>query len=326
MLQSKALIFINAFVAAFFIGSTAALAQYPDKPIRVVVPFPPGGITDFVARAVTPIASKQLGQAIVIENRAGVGGVLGTGQVAESKPDGYTIMLGTISVLAINAALFSNLPYDPEKSFDMLTLATRAPNVLVVHPEFDVKTVDDLIKYLKANPDRVAFGNSGTGSSDHLSTELFWQKTGTRGVHVPFQGSGPSVTSLLGGHTQASFRNLAEVTAHIKGGKLRLIAVATDKRLTEFPDTPTLNETGVTGAEVYSWQGFVAPKGLPPDIRKKVHDALVYGLNDAGVKKALADRGVEAVPSTPEEFAQFQRDEIVRWKAVVKAGNITGTR
>ncbi|NYT26078.1 tripartite tricarboxylate transporter substrate binding protein [Alcaligenaceae bacterium] len=307
-------------------GVAAAADAYPSKPIRVVVPFPPGGITDFVARLVSPVAAKHLGQTIVVENKSGVGGVLGTTQVAQAPADGYTVLLGTVSVLAINAALFQDLPYDPVKDFDSLTLATRAPNLLVVHPDVPANSMAEFLDYLNRQPDVITFGNSGTGSSDHLLTELFWQKTGTKGVHVPFQGSAPTITNLLGGHTKASFRNLPEVAAHIESGKLRALAVASEDRLSAFPDIPTLSELGIDDAEVYSWQAFVAPKGLPAEVRARLHNALVQGLNDEQVRKALKDRGVDAAPTEMDQFTEYQRKEIERWTAVVKAGGISPER
>jgi len=299
-----------------------ASETFPSKPVKLVVPFPPGGITDVVARLVAPLAAERLGQPVVVENRAGAGGVLGTTQVSQAEPDGYTMMLGTISVLAIRPAL-TKVPYDASGSFDRLTLATRAPNVLVVHPDVPARTVPELVDFMKKNPGAMTFANSGTGSSDHLTTELFWQKTGVKGVHVPFQGSGPATINLLGGHTQASFRGLPDVVEHIKSGKLRLLSTETDARIEEFADAPTLAEAGVSGAEVYSWQGFVAPKGLPANVHKILNEALVHALNDARVKEGLKNRGIQAVPSTGPEFAAYQQSEIDRWKAVVKAGNIT---
>ena len=314
--------FRTLFVIAAMCVS-AQTAAYPDKPVTVVVPFPPGGSSDIVARTISAKLKDLLGQPIVIENRPGANGSIGAGQVARAKPDGYTILVGSIGVLSVNSSLYKSITYDPKKDFDLLTLAVRTPNVLVVRPDFPANTVGEFVQYLKKNPDKVSFASTGIGGSDHLSAALFWQKTGTTGINATFNGSGPTITALLGGHADASFRNLGEVTRHIKAGKMKLLATTAGKRLAEFPEAPTMAEAGVDGMEIFSWQGIAAPKGLPKDVADKLSRALIAALKDPGVTKTFNEQGFEAVGSSPAEFTAFQAAEAARWKATIDAGKIT---
>ncbi|RIX99753.1 tripartite tricarboxylate transporter substrate binding protein [Aureimonas flava] len=309
-------------LAASLFAATGALAQpYPDKPLTLVVPFPPGGSSDIVGRSVSEKLALDLGQTVVVENKAGASGAIGAAQTARSKPDGYTFMVGSIGVLAINPWLFKNLAYDPAEDFDLLTLAVRYPNVLVAHPSFPADTAEELIAYMKEHTKKTIFA-SNAGASDHLTTHLFWQKTGTQGIDVTYKGSGPAITDLLGGHAQVSFRNLGEVYSQIKQGQLKLLATTSEQRLPQFPDVPTLTEIGVADGVVYSWQGFAAPKGLPAEVKARLASGLVKALNDPGVTKRLNDIGLEVVAGTPDEFDALQAQELERWKAVVESGNI----
>lgn len=314
---------LSAAVAGVAMMASAHAADYPSKNLTVVVPFPPGGASDLTARLVTNEMQKTFGQPIVVENKAGANGSIGAAQVAQSPADGHSILVGSIGVYAINAALYPSLPYDPAKSFDLLTVAVRTPNVLVASPSFKANSVKELIDLMKAEPDKVTFASSGTGSSDHLTAALFMQKAGVKGVHVPYKGGGPAQTDLMGGHVDVSFQNLGAVSKHIKAGKMKLLAITADKRDAGFADTPTMKESGVTGVEVYSWQAIAAPKGLPADVKNKLHTALVAAINAPEVKGKFTDMGFEVVANTPEQFTAFNDQEIARWKAVVAEGKIT---
>jgi len=321
---------MKTFLRALIAGAVAALAltgpasaAYPDKPVTVVVPFPPGGSTDTVARLMANKMSPMLGQTFVVENQPGATGAIGATRVKRAAPDGYTILVASIGVFATNPFLQKGLQYDPAKDFDLLMVAVRAPNVLVVNPNLPVRNVAELIDYLKKNPDKVSFASSGAGSSDHLTAALFWQQTGTTGIHVPYKGGAPAIQDLIGGHAQASFQNINAVLNHIKAGKLKALAVTGDKRSAALPDVPTLSEAGVKGADVFSWQGVAAPKGLPKDVKDKLHGAMVKALQDPEVVKTMNEQGIEIVANTPEQFAQFLQQELAKWKTVIETGKIT---
>jgi tripartite-type tricarboxylate transporter receptor subunit TctC len=266
---------------------------------------------------------ESFGQPLVVENKAGANGSIGAGQVARAKPDGYTLLLGSIGVFAINPSLYKDLPYDPVKHFDLLTIAVRTPNALVARPNFPASNVQELLAYLKKNPEKVSFASSGSGSSDHLTAALFWQKTGTTGIHVPYKGGGPAHTDLMGAHADVSFQNLGSVANYIKAGKMKLLAVTAEKRAENFPDAPTMKEAGVDGVEVYSWQAFVAPKGLPTEVKARLEKSLNTALNSPDVKNKFNDSGYEVVANTSSEFAEFLNQELSRWKLVIATGKIT---
>lgn len=320
----KTLLSALAFGAiAAVAAASPALAAYPEKPVTVVVPFPPGGSTDTIARTMANKMTASLGQSFVVENQAGATGAIGATRVKRAAPDGYTILVASIGVYATNPFLQKGLQYDPMKDFDLLTVAVRAPNVLVANPGVPAKNVAELIDYLKKNPDKVSFASSGAGSSDHLTAALFWQKTGTTGIHVPYKGGAPAISDLIAGHAQVSFQNINAVLNHIRSGKLKALAVTGDKRSGVLPDVPTLTEAGVKGADVFSWQGVAAPKGLPKDVKDKLHGAMVKALQDPEVAKGLNDQGIEVVANTPEQFSQFLQQELAKWKAVIETGKIT---
>jgi tripartite-type tricarboxylate transporter receptor subunit TctC len=300
----------------------AAFAAYPEKPVSVVVPFPAGGSTDTIARTLSTKLNAALGQPFVVDNKPGATGAIGAAQVKRSPADGYTLLVASIGVYAVNPFLQKNLPYDPAKDFDLLTVAVRAPNVLVVHPGVPAKNVAEFVEHLKKNADKVAFASSGSGSSDHLTAELFFQRIGTKALHVPYKGGAPAISDLLGGQVQASFQNVNAVLAHIKAGKLKALALTGDKRSAVLPDVPTMAEAGFSGVEVYSWQGVAAPKGLPKDVKDKLVKAIAAALNDADVKPKLVEQGFEVVANTPEQFAQFLNQELARWKSVIEKGGI----
>jgi len=300
-----------------------AYAAYPEKAVTIVVPFPAGGSTDMVARAIAPKLQQSLGQPFVVDNRAGATGAIGATAVKNAAPNGYTIMVASIGVFAVNPFIQKNLQYDPVKDLDPITVAVRAPNVLVANPAFPASSVAELVALMKKNPDKITFATSGAGSSDHLTAALFWQKTGTSGVHVPYKGGAPAITDLLAGHADVSFQNINAVIQHIKAGKLKVLALTGDKRSPLLPQVPTLAEAGVREVDVFSWQGIAGPKGMPADVKQKLHAAIVAALNDPENRKRMEEIGFEIVANTPEQMAAFQAQELARWKQVIEVGKIT---
>jgi tripartite-type tricarboxylate transporter receptor subunit TctC len=300
-----------------------AAAQYPERNVTIIVPFPAGGASDTTARLVAGKISERLNKIFVVENRAGANGALGATAMKQAAPDGYTLLVGSIGVFAINPALIKDLKYDPLKDFDLLSVSVRTPNVLVVNPNVPAKTAAELIAHLKANPEKITFASSGVGSSDHLTAALFWQKTGTSGLHVPYRGGGPAINDLIAGHANASFQNLGAVAQQIKAGTLRALAVTGDKRSETLPDVPTVAEAGVKDLEVYSWQAAAAPKGLPPAVRAQLEKEFVEAAKTPDVKGKFEAVGFEVVATNGEQFTSFLKNEIDRWKEVIQKGNIT---
>ncbi|MDM0105063.1 tripartite tricarboxylate transporter substrate binding protein [Variovorax sp. J22R24] len=312
------------FLAIGLAAATSVHAQdWPQKPVTLVVPFPAGGSTDMVARAIGPKLTDKLGQPFLVDNKAGATGTIGATQVKRSAPDGSTFLVTSLGPLVIAPHLIKGMQYDALKDFDLITVAVQAPNVLVVPAKSPHKTVADVIASLKANPGKMTFASSGNGSSDHLTAELFWQQTGTSGLHVPYKGGAPAITDLLGGQVDASFQNVNAVVQNINAGKLRALAVTGEKRSPVLPDVPTIAEAGVKNVEVYSWQAIVAPKGLPAAVRTKAHDSMAAALNDPAVKQQFVAIGLEVVANTPAQFAAFQQQEFARWKKVIETGKIT---
>jgi tripartite-type tricarboxylate transporter receptor subunit TctC len=322
-MKFQAICALAAMTFATVFAELVHAADYPERNVTVVVPFPPGGASDVTARITSSKLSERIGKSVIIENRAGANGGLGAAGVKSVAADGYTLLIGSIGVYAINPVLYKNLKYDPLKDFDLLSLLVRTPNVLVTSPDFPVNTAADLIAHLKKNPNQVTFASSGIGSSDHLTAALFWQKTGTSGVHVPYKGGGPAINDLIGGHANASFQNLGAVAQHIRAGKLKALAVTGDKRAAALPDVPTAAEAGIADLVVYSWQGAAAPKGLPTDVRAKLESEIVAAVNSPDVKKQFSDIGFDVVASNGTQFTEFLTGETQRWKKVVEAGNIT---
>ena len=317
---------MKKLLTAISIGLMAfgANAQnWPEKSVTLVVPFPPGGSTDQVARAVAPRMGDRFKQSFLVDNKAGATGTIGATFVKRAAPDGYTFLVTSLGPLVIVPHLMKGLQYDPLKDFDLITVAVASPNILVVPANSPHKSVADIIAYEKANPGKMTFASAGNGSSDHLTAELFWQQTGTTGIHVPYKGGAPAHTDLMGGQVDASFQNVNSVAQYIKGGKMRALAITSPRRSPIFPDVPTLEEAGVKGVEVASWQAIVAPKGLPVAVRDKAHAAFVDALNDPKVKEQFTSIGFEMVANTPAQFLEFQQKEYARWKKVIEAGKIT---
>lgn len=320
----KLLTSITAALTVGLAAATGAQAQaWPSKPVTLLVPFPPGGSTDTIARTLAPKLQERLGGTFVIENKAGAGGTVGATQVKRSAPDGYTLFVSSLGPLVIGPHLMKNLAYDATKDFDYISVVVQAPNVLAVPVSSPLKSVADVVAALKASPDKITFGSSGNGTSDHLTAELFWQQTGTSGLHIPYKGGGPVMSDLLGGQIQASFQNINAVIPHVKGGKLRALAITSTARSPLLPDVPTLAEAGVKGVDVYSWQAVAAPKGLPADIRSRLHGAIVAAVNAPDVKPKLLELGFEIVANTPEQFTAFQAAEFARWKQLIESRKIT---
>ncbi len=305
-------------------SSTVMAQAWPTaKPVSLLVPFPPGGSSDAIARTLGAKLQESLGGSFVVDNRGGAGGTIGTAAAKRSAPDGYTVLVTSLGPLVIGPHLLKNVGYDPTKELDYITVAVQAPNVLVVPAASPHKTLADVLTLLKAEPGKMSFASSGNGSSDHITAELFWQQTGTSGMHIPYKGGGPVMTDLLGNQVDASFMNINAALPQIKAGKLRALGITSAKRSPVLPDVPTTDELGIKGLQVYSWQGVAAPKGLPADIKAKLHGAIVAALNAPDVKPKLLEQGFEIVANTPQQFTTFQAAEFDRWKKVITDRKIT---
>jgi tripartite-type tricarboxylate transporter receptor subunit TctC len=299
---------------------TSAMA-WPDKTVTIVVPFPPGGSTDLIARTLQGKLQEKLGGTFVVDNKAGATGTIGAMQVTRAVPDGHTLFVSSLGPFVIAPHLIK-VSYDATKDFDYITVAVQAPNVLVVPAASPHKTMAEVIAFQKANPGKMTFASSGAGSSDHLTAELFWVQTGTSGVHVPYKGGGPVMADLLGAHVDSSFMNINTAMPQIIAGKLRALSITSATRSPLLPNVPTLQELGIKDANVYSWQAVAAPRGLPADIKVRLHKAIAETLNDPTVKPKLLDLGFEIVANTPEQFTAFQATEFARWKKLIETRNI----
>ncbi len=317
-LQRGLMLLLAATALAATAPTNAQRTAYPARPVRLVVPFPAGGTTDILARAVGQKLSEAWEQPVIVDNRPGAAGNIGSELVARSAPDGYTLLMGTVGTHAINASLYAKMPYDNVKDFVPVILVAGVPNVLVVNPALPANSVQELIAYAKANPGKLNFASSGSGTSIHLSGELFKTMTGVQMTHVPYKGSAPALQDLAGGQVQLMFDNLPSALALIKAGKLRALAVTSTTRAAAIPDVPTVAESGLPGFEASSWFGILAPAGTPAPIVAKINADVAKWLASAEGKEKLLSQGANAAGGTPEDFAKHIQAETVKWAKVVK--------
>ncbi len=326
LMQARRLALVALASLAMGVAATPAFGQsaWPTKPVRIVVPFAPGGTTDILARAVAPELSRAVGQSFVVVNRAGAGGNLGADIAAKSPPDGYTLLMGTVGTHGINKSLYSKLPYDPQKDFAPITLVAGVPNVMVMNTDtakiLGISSVPDFIRYAKSHPGKLNMASSGNGTSIHLAGELFKSMTGVFMTHIPYTGSGPALLGLLSGQVDVMFDNLPSALPHVKGGKLKAFAVTSGQRSAAMPELPTIEEAGqLKGFEASSWFGLLAPAGTPADVVSRLQQETSKALNSPAIKEKLLAQGAIPSGNTPAEFASFIDAEIRKWAPVVKA-------
>jgi tripartite-type tricarboxylate transporter receptor subunit TctC len=304
-------------------GINGAVAQnYPNRAITLVIPFAPGGSTSIVGRGIADKISELLGEKVVVDNRPGAGGTIGTKAVAKSEPDGYTLVLGYTGTLAIGPSLYKNVGYDPRKDFAPIGLIGNAPNSLVVNPSFPAKTVAELVAYAKSNPGKVNFGSAGAGTASHITGEYFARSAGITLVHVPYKGTGPALTDLLGGHIPMAFAPIPASHPNVSAGKLRALAVTSITRSGLLPDVPTMMEAGLPGFDASLYYGLAAPAGTPRTIIDKLNKVLREALASDEVKKQLGNDGTEITPGTPEDYADFIDKDEKKWAQLVKASGV----
>lgn len=314
-----------ALSLALMTGAANAQEDFPNRPIRLVVPFAAGGSTDIVARIVAAKMTDILKQPVIVENRAGAGGNAGAAAVAKAPPDGYTVLMGTVATHAINPALYTKMPYDPVKDFAPVSLLVNVPNVVVVHPSLNVKTVGELIALLKANPGKYEYASSGIGTPLHLSGALFESMADVKMVHVPYKGAGPALVDVMGGQVKIMFDNLPSSIGHIRKGTLVGLGVTTKERSPAAPDMPTVSESGLPGYETYSWNAIFAPAGTPMPIVDKLAKACIEAMEDPQVKAKLADLSAVPVGSSPAQLSDHVKSELAKWGPVVKASGASIT-
>ena len=318
----------RTLLATFAAGAAASAAPWvcaqslPDQPLRWIVPYPAGGGTDVLARTVAEAMRETLGQQVVIDNRPGASTNIGAQIVATAKPDGGTFMSADNAVLAFNEHLFSKLPFNPEKDFTYIGGISRFPLALVVHPGFEAQTLKDFIAYAKAHPGKLNYASPGNGSPHHLAMEMFKLRIGTFITHIPYRGAAPAMQDVMGGQVPCMFLDLAAGLPVIQSGKVRALAIGSQKRASTLPHVPTLAEAGVPNTEVFAFQGLLAPAGLPPALTARLNGDLNKALDSAAVKKRMADFSMEAMPGTPEQFKAFARAESKRWGEIIRTANI----
>ena len=304
-------------------ASALSVAQtYPQKPVKILVPFVAGGTSDIVARAVSQKLN-EAGYTTLVENRPGANGSIAAEALSKSPADGYTLLVGSIGTFAINMGLYKNPKYDVMRDFEAVTVAVRTPNVLITPPNFPANSVKELVDYAKKNPGRVSYGSSGSGSSDHLSAEMFKLQTQTFGVHIPYRGGAAAQTDIMAGNIEASFQNFGTVVPYIRAGKMKALAVTSKERMPQLPDVPTMLESGLKDFDVTSWQAVAVPKGTPKDIVAKLQADIAKGFRSADMMQRFNNLGFEVVVNTPSEASAFFKAEIDRWAAVVKASGAT---
>jgi len=307
-----------ALSASLVYFGAASAQQYPTKPIRLMVPFAPGGANDVVARIVAIRLGEALGQPVVVDNRGGAGGTIGADIVAKAPPDGHTLLIASMG-LAVNAVLYPKLPYDTLKDLAPVTMVGEQPNIVVVHPAVAAKSMTELIALARAKPGQISYGSGGIGSTSHLVTVLFLQMAKLDMLHIPYKGLGPAMTELLGGQVQMLMSNVSTALPHVKAGKLRLLAVTTAKRFYMFPDTPTVIESGVPGYESSGWYGMLVTGGTPKPILEKLHKETVAVLRSAAIKEQFGVQGLEPVTTSPDAFGKILRSDIEKWAKVINA-------
>ena len=307
---------ITVAIAAFNIA--AASDVFPNKPIKFVVPYAAGGATDTTARLVSKELTAILGQPVIVENKAGAGGNIGTDYVAKSAPDGYTMLLAYTGPMAINPSLYDSLPFKPQQDFAPVTLLAQAPQILGVHPSIPVTTVAEFIAYAKANPNKLFFGSSGNGGADHLAGELFKMLTGAQITHVPYKGGAPALADLVAGRTQLQFMTIPASIGHIQSGRIRPLAILDKQRYPLFPNVPTISEAGVKNYDVNNWYGVVVAAGTPPAIVDKLNVALIKALRSEEVQARFSGLGLVPVSNSPKEFQQFIATESARWAEIIR--------
>jgi tripartite-type tricarboxylate transporter receptor subunit TctC len=315
---------VRVFAALLALGlvmspATARAQAYPAKPIRLIVPFPPGGAVDVLGRTIAAKLTEQLGQQVVVDNRAGAGGALGGELAAKSAADGYTLLMGSTTTMSINPFIYTKLPYDPARDFVPVTLVAFVPHVLVAGPSVPAQTLREFITYAKAHPGKLDFASAGNGTPHHIAGEMFKQMTGIDMVHVPYKGTGPAISDLVGGQVAFMSVEILAAMPMAKAGKLRALGVATAQRNPSAPDLPTVAEAGLPGFEVTSWYGVLAPAGTPRDITARLASEISKAVASADFRERLAALGATPVGNTPEEFGAFMRRESVKWETAVKA-------
>lgn len=317
--------FFQGLVLTLILGASplwSSAQSYPSKPVKILVPFVAGGTSDIVARAVAQKLN-EAGYTTVVENRPGANGSIAAEALSKSPNDGYTLLVGSIGTFAINMGLYKNPKYDVLRDFDAVTVAVRTPNVLVVPPKFPANNLKEFIDYARKNPGKVSYGSSGSGSSDHLSAEMFKLQTQTFGVHIPYRGGAAAQTDIMAGNIEASFQNFGTVVPYIKAGRMKALGVTSRQRMPQLPDVPTLIESGLKDFDVTSWQAVAAPKGTPPEVIKKLHADISRGLNSPEMTQRFNDLGFEVVTPSPADAQAFFKAEIERWATVVKASGAT---
>lgn len=312
-----------ALAAALFFSAVHAQG-YPSKPLRLIVPYPSGGGTDFFARTVGAQLSTQLGQQVVVENRPGAATIIGAEAVAKSPADGYTLLLGDTATFAVNASLYKKLPFDPQKDFTPISLTGRFALLMVVNPnKLKATSVREVIDEAKQSPGKLDYASPGPGSPHHLAMEMFKQRTGTQVTHVPYKGAGPAIQDLLSGQIPLMFLDLAAGAPQIRAGKLRALAVASDRRIAALPDLPTVAEAGVAGFEAWAWQALAVPAATPKDVVARLNAEFRKAINTPELRQKLVDAGIDPLQSTPEEASAYFRSESAKWAKVIADGKIT---
>ncbi|MBX3649878.1 MAG: tripartite tricarboxylate transporter substrate binding protein [Burkholderiales bacterium] len=322
MFKIKYLYSIVGAALVFLPALPAAAQAFPSKPLRLILPYPPGGGSDTIARPVTRKISENIGQQVIVDNRGGAGGNIGMETAARAAPDGYTIVMALTAQLAVNPSLYAKVPYDPVRDFEPVTLLANGAYLLVAHPSLPAKTVKEVIAIAKKRPGELLYASSGNGSGGHLANELFNVMTGIKITHVPYKGGGPALVDTISGQTQLLFATPIASVGHIQAGRLRAIAVSTTKRVGTMPEVPTVSESGVPGYDSGVWYAILAPRGTPQNLVARLNEEFRKALGDPGIREFLSKSGVDPEGGTPEELGKYIRSELAKWAKVIKAANI----